>query len=98
MRFLVAALALAGAETALAHTPDTGFLSSLGHQLTSLHHSPAAMSRDCEDNTQADEAGRPTEPTGNPVAGPSFLSAVTEFTYQRTPYTGESQPRLVVPH
>ena len=43
MRFLLAALALAGAETALAHTPDTGFLSSLGHQLTSLHHSPAAM-------------------------------------------------------
>jgi hypothetical protein len=43
MRFLIAALALAGAETALAHTPDAGFLSSLGHQLTSLHHSPAAM-------------------------------------------------------
>ena len=41
MRFLSAALALAGAETALAHTPDTGFLSNFGHQLTSLHHSPA---------------------------------------------------------
>ena len=43
MRFLVAALAFAGAETALAHTPDAGFLSNFGHQLTSLHHSPAAM-------------------------------------------------------
>ncbi len=43
MRFLTGALALAGAETALAHTPDTGFLSNFGHQLTSLHHSPAAM-------------------------------------------------------
>ena len=43
MRFLIAALAFAGAETALAHTPDTGFLSNFGHQLTSLHHSPAAM-------------------------------------------------------
>jgi hypothetical protein len=43
MRFLIAALALAGAGTALAHTPDAGFLSSFGHQLTSLHHSPAAM-------------------------------------------------------
>ncbi len=43
MRFLVAALALAGAETALAHTPDTGFLSNLGHQLTSMHHAPAAL-------------------------------------------------------
>lgn len=43
MRFLVAALAFAGAETALAHTPDTGFLSNFSHQLTSLHHSPAAM-------------------------------------------------------
>ncbi|HSM29095.1 MAG TPA: hypothetical protein VK854_00215 [Woeseiaceae bacterium] len=43
MRFLIAALALAGAETALAHTPDTGFLGNFGHQLTSLHHSPAAM-------------------------------------------------------
>ena len=43
MRFLIAALALAGSGTALAHTPDTGFLSNLGHQLTSLHHSPAAM-------------------------------------------------------
>ena len=43
MRFLFAALAFAGAETALAHTPDTGFLSNFGHQLTSLHHSPAAM-------------------------------------------------------
>jgi hypothetical protein len=43
MRFLVAVLAFAGAETALAHTPDTGFLSNLGHQLTSMHHSPAAL-------------------------------------------------------
>ena len=43
MRFLIAAPALLGAGTALAHTPDTGFLSNLGHQLTSLHHSPAAM-------------------------------------------------------
>ncbi len=43
MRFLVAALALSGAEAALAHTPDTGFLSNLGHQLTSLHHAPAAI-------------------------------------------------------
>jgi hypothetical protein len=33
----------AGTGTALAHTPDTGLLSNLGHQLTSLHHSPAAM-------------------------------------------------------
>jgi alcohol dehydrogenase YqhD (iron-dependent ADH family) len=36
-------LALAGTETALAHTPDTGFLADLGHQLTSLHHLPAAV-------------------------------------------------------
>ena len=43
MRFLSGALALASAETALAHTPDAGFLSNFGHQLTSLHHSPAAM-------------------------------------------------------
>lgn len=43
MRFLLAALAFAGAETALAHTPDTGFLADFGHQLTSLHHSPAAL-------------------------------------------------------
>ena len=43
MRFLSGALALAGAEAALAHTPDSGFLSNFGHQLTSLHHSPAAM-------------------------------------------------------
>jgi hypothetical protein len=43
MRFLLAALAFAGAETALAHTPDTGFLANFGHQVTSLHHSPAAM-------------------------------------------------------
>ena len=43
MRFLIAALAFAGAETALAHTPESGFLSNFGHQLTSLHHSPAAM-------------------------------------------------------
>ena len=43
MRFLSGALALASAETALAHTPDTGFLDNFSHQLTSLHHSPAAM-------------------------------------------------------
>ena len=43
MRFLIAALALAGAGTALAHTPDAGFVGKFGHQLTSLHHSPAAM-------------------------------------------------------
>ena len=43
MRFLIAVLALAGAGTALAHTPDTGFAGNFGHQLTSLHHSPAAM-------------------------------------------------------
>jgi hypothetical protein len=43
MRFLVAVLALAGTGTALAHTPDTGLPGSIGHQLTSLHHSPAAM-------------------------------------------------------
>jgi hypothetical protein len=42
MRFLFAALAFAAAEPALAHTPDTGFLANFGHQLTSLHHSPAA--------------------------------------------------------
>jgi hypothetical protein len=43
MRFLSGVLALASAEMALAHTPDSGFLSNFGHQLTSLHHSPAAM-------------------------------------------------------
>ena len=43
MRFLIAALALAGTGTALAHTPDTGFPGNFGHQLTSLHHSPAAL-------------------------------------------------------
>ena len=43
MRFLIAALAFASAQTALAHTPDAGFLSNLGHQLTSMHHSPAAL-------------------------------------------------------
>ena len=43
MRFLSGALALASAEAALAHTPDPGFLGNFGHQLTSLHHSPAAM-------------------------------------------------------
>ena len=43
MRFLSGALALASAEAALAHTPDSGFLSNFSHQLTSLHHSPAAM-------------------------------------------------------
>jgi len=42
MRFLFAVLALAGAGTALAHTPDAGFLADFGHQLTSLHHLPAA--------------------------------------------------------
>ena len=43
MRFLVAVFALASAGTALAHTPDTGLVSNLGHQLTSPHHAPAAM-------------------------------------------------------
>ena len=43
MRFLSGALALASAEAALAHTPDPGFLGNFGHQLTSLHHSPAAL-------------------------------------------------------
>jgi hypothetical protein len=43
MRFLVAAGLFASAETALAHTPDTSFLGDFGHQMTSLHHSPAAM-------------------------------------------------------
>jgi len=42
MRFLFAVLALSGAGTALAHTPDAGFLADFGHQLTSLHHLPAA--------------------------------------------------------
>ena len=42
MRFLFAVLALAGAGTTLAHTPDAGLLADLGHQLTSLHHLPAA--------------------------------------------------------
>ena len=43
MRFLIAVLALAGSGTALAHAPDAGILGNIGHQLTSLHHSPAAM-------------------------------------------------------
>lgn len=43
MRFLYAVLALAGTESALAHTPDTGLLSGIGHQLTSVHHLPAAV-------------------------------------------------------
>lgn len=43
MRFLYAVLALAGTESALAHAPDTSLLSDLGHQLTSLHHLPAAV-------------------------------------------------------
>ena len=43
MRFLVAVLALAVSETALAHTPDTGFPGNFSHQLTSLHHAPGAM-------------------------------------------------------
>jgi len=42
MRFLSAVLVLTGTGSALAHTPGTGFLSDLGHQLTSLHHLPAA--------------------------------------------------------
>lgn len=41
MRFSLAVLALAGTETALAHTPDASWLSGLNHQLTSLHHLPA---------------------------------------------------------
>ena len=43
MRFLYAVLALAGTEAALAHTPDGGFLSGIGHQLMSIHHLPAAV-------------------------------------------------------
>ena len=43
MRFLYAVLALAGTETALAHAPDAGLLSDLGHQFTSVHHLPAAV-------------------------------------------------------
>ena len=43
MRFLYAVLALAGTEAALAHAPDGGFLSGIGHQLTSIHHLPAAI-------------------------------------------------------
>jgi hypothetical protein len=35
-------LVLASAGTALAHTPDAGFLADFGHQLTSLHHLPTA--------------------------------------------------------
>ena len=42
MRFLFGVLALAGTGIALAHTPDAGFLAGFGHQLTSLHHLPAA--------------------------------------------------------
>jgi len=41
VRFLLAVLALAGTETALAHTPDASWLSGLSHQLSSLHHLPA---------------------------------------------------------
>jgi hydrogenase/urease accessory protein HupE len=41
MRLSLAVLALAGTESALAHTPDASWLSGLGHQLTSLHHLPA---------------------------------------------------------
>ena len=43
MRFLSGALALAGAETALAHTPDASHLGNLFHQVTSFHHLPAAI-------------------------------------------------------
>ena len=43
MRFLSAVLVLAGTGSALAHTPDAGFVSDFGHQLTSLHHLPAAV-------------------------------------------------------
>ena len=43
MRFLFCVLALAGTGTALAHTPDAGLLAEFGHQLTSLHHVPAAI-------------------------------------------------------
>jgi hypothetical protein len=43
MRFLYAVLALAGAEAALAHTPDGGLLGYIGHQLTSVHHLPALV-------------------------------------------------------
>jgi len=42
MRFLIAALAFAATESALAHSLDDGFLSNFGHQLTSLHH-PSAL-------------------------------------------------------
>jgi len=42
MRVLFGVLALAGTGTALAHTPDAGFLADFGHQLTSLHHLPIA--------------------------------------------------------
>ena len=42
MRFLFVVLALGGTGTALAHTPDAGFLADFGHQLTSLHHLPVA--------------------------------------------------------
>jgi len=43
MRFLSAVLVLAGTGSALAHTPGADFLSDFGHQLTSLHHLPAAV-------------------------------------------------------
>ena len=43
MRFLYAVLALAGTESALAHAPDGGLLSDIGHQLTSVHHLPALV-------------------------------------------------------
>lgn len=43
MRFLSAALILTGAGSAYAHAPDASFLSDFAHQLTSLHHLPAAV-------------------------------------------------------
>jgi len=43
MRFLSAALILTGAGSAFAHAPDAGYMSDFAHQLTSLHHLPAAV-------------------------------------------------------
>jgi hypothetical protein len=43
MRFLSAVLILTGAGSALAHTPGASYLSDYAHQLTSLHHLPAAV-------------------------------------------------------
>ena len=43
MRFLSAVLVLAGTGSALAHTPDARIVSDFVHQLTSLHHLPAAV-------------------------------------------------------